>query len=99
MIPSPSQQPKLSAEEIAVSLAVAESIATLEKSDGWQNLLKAAEFLIQQKTPDVAQFSPEEATVIASKMAHVSGIKAVLALVKNSKKKIADLKAAQAKLK
>lgn len=96
---NPSQRHELSAEEIAVSLAVAESIANLEKSEGWQNLVKAAEFLIQQKTPDISQFSAEEATLIASKMAHVSGIKACLAIVKNSHKKIVDLKKAQSKLK
>ncbi len=85
-------RPKLSPEEQAITLAIAESIASLEQSEGWGHFTKAAEALIAQNLPSVTSFSEEEATRIASKMAYITGIKDCLGLVKANKKRVADLK-------
>jgi hypothetical protein len=91
VVPAQSR-PKLSPEEQAITLAIAESIASLEQSEGWAHFTKAAEALITQNTPNITTFTTDEATAIASKMTFISGIKACLGLVKANKKRAADLR-------
>jgi len=96
---TPNRQPKhaLSTEESTLLLAIAESIAGIENSEGWKHFERAAEHLIQQAMPNYTSFTSEQATVIASKMTYINGIKDCLALVKNNKKRAAELKALKTK--
>lgn len=66
-------------------LKAAKAIAEMGQSEGWQYFKEAAEALIQVMTPDVSEFEGGDAERIASRMAHVSGIKRCLGIMEHQK--------------
>lgn len=77
--------------QIRQAMEVARAIWQLEQSEGWTHFKQAAELMIQQKSPYVETFKPEEATIIASKMAHIGGMRAALNIPRAAKKRYQDL--------
>lgn len=72
-------------------LAAAKAIAEMEQSEGWKHFKAKAEALIESNIPNVSQFSDEGATLIASQIAFVSGIKRCLGLMTQQKEILASL--------
>lgn len=70
---------------------IARSIVALEETEGWKHFTKIAEALIEANIPNISQFSDEGATLIASQIAFVSGIKRCLGLIKQQKDILSSL--------
>lgn len=73
-------------------LKTAEAIVSLSNSPGWAAFVGEAERLIASFTPDVSSFDDKHATVIASQMAFISGIKRCIGLMDQQKSIHASLK-------
>lgn len=86
---------KLTDEQRAQALAVAEAILSLEGSEAWGHFTKAAEALIESNMPRYASYSAGQEAYIASKMVYIQGIRDCLAIVQNSKKRRSDLQPKQ----
>lgn len=69
-------------------LEIAKMIVALEETEGWAHFKNAVNDLIQTMTPDVSQFTQEQATVYASKLTFVSGIKRCIGLMDKFKNQL-----------
>ena len=83
----------LTREQMELKLEVAESIASLKRTNSWAAYEKAIEVLIQQSDPDVRNFTPEMAVKIASDKVYCSGIRAAINLVNQAAKEAETLRA------
>lgn len=74
------------------AINIAKAVVTMSESDGWQAFVQLADALIASMTPEVSQFDAQKATVIASQMAFVSGIRRCIGLVQQQKDILASNK-------
>jgi hypothetical protein len=87
------QSPKLlSDSEKELARTIAQSILSLKESEAWGHFVKAAEALIQANTPQVYNFTQDQAVQIASKNVFCSGVQACLNLVNQQEKILESLK-------
>lgn len=78
--------------ERAQALNAALAIVSLEGTEGWKHYVKAAESLIESMTPNISAFDEHNATIIASQIAFISGIKRCLGLMQQQKDIMVSLK-------
>ena len=74
---------------------IAMRIASLDETPGWIELQKAVEQRIRTEMPVVSEFSEGEAVQIASRMAFISGMKSVIAIVQHNKKLLSQTNQAE----
>jgi hypothetical protein len=78
--------PKLNPEQREKVRLIQERIASLKDHQAWLDLERIAQKEIAKNTPRVSKFTVEEAAVIASQRAYVSGIEFILDIVENAVK-------------
>ena len=78
--------------ERAKALNTAELITSLEDTEGWKAFTGLAKDLAESLTPEISQFVAEEASVYASRLTFVSGIKRCIGLMDQQKEILSSLK-------
>lgn len=91
-LPEILKRPELSDAQKQQVIMIAESILSLEGTEGWQHFKKAAEELANSQIPHITHFDAQQATEIASKVAFASGVRACLALMERQKETLKALK-------